>query len=139
MGQLCMVFSNSNCFVCLFHICRYSLHLIRIYQNSDTYLPYIFLNQSSFAELGWPIFVGFGIMLVAFPLFLVGGIIMKRLQQEQLKNKDQRIKMINEILGGIKVLKLYGWEPSFVKQVQLFTYILNLVNINQVSWTNFVN
>ena len=43
---------------------------------------------------------------------------MKRLQQEQLKNKDQRIKMINEILGGIKVLKLYGWEPSFVKQVQ---------------------
>ena len=23
----------------------------------------------------------------------------------------------NEILGGIKVLKLYGWEPSFVKQV----------------------
>ena len=58
---------------------------------------------------------------------------MKRLQQEQLKNKDQRIKMINEILGGIKVLKLYGWEPSFVKQVQLFTYILTLVNINQVS------
>ena len=59
---------------------------------------------------------------------------MKRLQQEQLKNKDQRIKMINEILGGIKVLKLYGWEPSFVKQVQyLHTYILTLVNINQVS------
>ena len=42
---------------------------------------------------------------------------MRKFQQEQFKNKDQRVKMINEILGGIKVLKLYGWEPSFVKQV----------------------
>ena len=24
---------------------------------------------------------------------------------------------MNEILGGVKVLKLYGWEPSFMKQI----------------------
>lgn len=27
--------------------------------------------------------------------------------------KDSRIKQMNEILNGIKVLKLYGWEASF--------------------------
>ena len=27
--------------------------------------------------------------------------------------KDSRIKQMNEILNGIKVLKLYGWESSF--------------------------
>ena len=27
--------------------------------------------------------------------------------------KDERIKNMNEILNGIKVLKLYAWEPSF--------------------------
>ena len=70
-----------------------------------------------YAELGWAIFVGFAIMICAFPLFALGAVFMKRYQQEQFKNKDQRVKMINEILGGIKVLKLYGWEPSFVKQV----------------------
>ena len=34
-----------------------------------------------------------------------------------MKSKDKRVKLMNEILGGIKVLKLYGWEPSFMNQV----------------------
>ena len=34
-----------------------------------------------------------------------------------MKAKDKRVKLMNEILGGVKVLKLYGWEPSFMKQV----------------------
>ena len=35
-----------------------------------------------------------------------------------MKFKDSRIKLRSEILGGIKVLKLYAWEPSFLKQVE---------------------
>ncbi|KAL9964349.1 hypothetical protein ACROYT_G027978 [Oculina patagonica] len=31
--------------------------------------------------------------------------------------KDSRLKMMNEILNGIKVLKLYAWETSFMKMV----------------------
>jgi glutamine cyclotransferase len=31
--------------------------------------------------------------------------------------KDQRIKLMNEVLGGIKVLKLYAWELSFKDKV----------------------
>ena len=31
--------------------------------------------------------------------------------------KDSRIKQMNEILNGIKVLKLYGWESSFKGRV----------------------
>ncbi len=29
--------------------------------------------------------------------------------------KDQRIKMMNEILNGIRVLKLYAWEMAFIR------------------------
>ncbi|KAL9964351.1 hypothetical protein ACROYT_G027981 [Oculina patagonica] len=36
---------------------------------------------------------------------------------KQMGAKDLRIKMINEILNGIKVLKLYAWETSFMKMV----------------------
>lgn len=39
-------------------------------------------------------------------------------QVQQMKLKDSRIKLMSEILGGIKVLKLYAWEPSFLEQVQ---------------------
>ncbi|KAJ8896861.1 hypothetical protein PR048_002207 [Dryococelus australis] len=41
----------------------------------------------------------------------------KILQIRQMKNKDERVKLMNEILSGIKVLKLYAWEPSFEEQV----------------------
>lgn len=39
-------------------------------------------------------------------------------QVEQMKLKDSRIKLMSEILGGIKVLKLYAWEPSFLQEVE---------------------
>lgn len=32
-----------------------------------------------------------------------------------MKDKDKRIKLMSEILNGIKVLKLYAWEDSFNK------------------------
>ena len=68
-------------------------------------------------ELGWPIFVGFCLMLLSIPLFIFGYIYLTKYQKEQLKYKDKRVKMIGEIIGGIKVLKLFGWEPSFIEKV----------------------
>lgn len=35
-----------------------------------------------------------------------------------MKFKDSRIKLMSEILNGIKVLKLYAWEPTFLEQVE---------------------
>ena len=34
-----------------------------------------------------------------------------------MKHKDKRTKMINEVLNGIKVIKLYGWEGAFEKSI----------------------
>ena len=31
--------------------------------------------------------------------------------------KDLRMKLVNEVLSGIKILKLYGWEPSFEEKI----------------------
>lgn len=38
-------------------------------------------------------------------------------QISQMKEKDGRIKLITEILNGMKVLKLYAWEESFQNQI----------------------
>lgn len=40
------------------------------------------------------------------------------LEMRKMKYKDERAKLMNEILSGIKILKLYAWEPSFEQQVQ---------------------
>lgn len=34
-----------------------------------------------------------------------------------MRHKDARLKLMNDILSGMKVLKLYAWEPSMRKMV----------------------
>ena len=34
-----------------------------------------------------------------------------------MKYTDGRIKLMNEILNGIKILKFYAWEKAFLEQV----------------------
>ncbi|XP_045532542.1 multidrug resistance-associated protein 1 isoform X4 [Pieris brassicae] len=67
--------------------------------------------------LGPSVLAGLAVMIVLIP---VNGLIanrVKTLQIRQMKYKDERVKLMNEILNGIKVLKMYAWEPSFEDQV----------------------
>ena len=59
---------------------------------------------------------------------------MEKYQFAQMKKKDERVRIITEILNGMKVLKLYGWEKSFlsrineirveeVEQLRIFQYL----------------
>lgn len=34
-----------------------------------------------------------------------------------MKVKDVRIKYTNEMLSGMKIVKLYGWESAFLERV----------------------
>ncbi|KAL1498078.1 hypothetical protein ABEB36_008934 [Hypothenemus hampei] len=64
-------------------------------------------------ELGPSVLAGLAVMIILIP---INGFIAnksKNLQLRQMKNKDERVKLMNEVLSGIKVLKLYAWEPSF--------------------------
>ncbi|XP_058453715.1 multidrug resistance-associated protein 1-like isoform X1 [Malaya genurostris] len=63
--------------------------------------------------LGVAVFAGLGVMIVMTPISGVMAVQMRDLQVEQMKIKDDRVKKMNEILSGIKVLKLYAWEKSF--------------------------
>nr|XP_045608210.1 multidrug resistance-associated protein 1-like isoform X2 [Procambarus clarkii] len=67
--------------------------------------------------LGPSVLSGLAVMIVLIPVNGAVANKMKQLQVKQMKSKDQRVKLMNEILNGIKVLKLYAWEPSFEDQV----------------------
>lgn len=63
--------------------------------------------------LGVAAFTGLAIFFLLVPLNAFVATKLKYLQAKQMVKKDERIRMMNEILSGMKVLKLYAWEPSF--------------------------
>jgi hypothetical protein len=52
-------------------------------------------------------------MVLMIPMNSLVASKMKKYQKSQMLNKDRRVKLMDEVLNGIKVLKLYAWEPSF--------------------------
>uniref|UniRef100_A0A669PVU5 ABC-type glutathione-S-conjugate transporter n=1 Tax=Phasianus colchicus TaxID=9054 RepID=A0A669PVU5_PHACC len=68
-------------------------------------------------ELGPSVLAGLAVMLLLIPIngFLVNK--SKGIQVRNMKNKDERMKIMGEVLNGIKILKFFAWEPSFEKRI----------------------
>lgn len=60
---------------------------------------------------------GVGVMILLIPInsFLIRKL--RTLQVKQMQYKDKRAKLTNEVLCGIRTLKLYHWEPPFEEQI----------------------
>uniref|UniRef100_A0A4W4G676 ABC-type glutathione-S-conjugate transporter n=1 Tax=Electrophorus electricus TaxID=8005 RepID=A0A4W4G676_ELEEL len=67
-------------------------------------------------RLGPSALAGIATVILIFPL---NGLIakMRSKLQVQMKYMDGRIKLMNEILNGIKILKFYAWEKAFQEKV----------------------
>ncbi|XP_031219019.1 multidrug resistance-associated protein 1 isoform X2 [Mastomys coucha] len=68
-------------------------------------------------SLGPSVLAGVAVMIFMVPFNAVMAMKTKTYQVAHMKNKDNRIKLMNEILNGIKVLKLYAWELAFQDKV----------------------
>ena len=56
-----------------------------------------------YLSMGVSVFAGFGVMLLFIPLNMFTGSLIRRFQILQMIKKDLRIKIVNEVLNGIKV------------------------------------
>ncbi|KAF5894747.1 multidrug resistance-associated protein 1, partial [Clarias magur] len=68
-------------------------------------------------NLGPSVLAGVAVMVLMVPVNAVIAMKTKTYQVAQMKSKDNRIKLMNEVLNGIKVLKLYAWELAFRDKV----------------------
>ncbi|PAV65009.1 hypothetical protein WR25_08336 isoform B [Diploscapter pachys] len=62
-------------------------------------------------QIGVSVMSGMVVMFMLFPINFAITMIIRKWQVEQMHYKDERTKMVNEVLNGIKVIKLYAWEP----------------------------
>uniref|UniRef100_A0A8B9RF21 ATP-binding cassette, sub-family C (CFTR/MRP), member 3 n=1 Tax=Astyanax mexicanus TaxID=7994 RepID=A0A8B9RF21_ASTMX len=94
--------------------------------------------------LGPSVLAGVAVMILLIPFNAVIAMKTRAYQVEQMQYKDARIKLMNEILNGIKVLKLYAWEVSFKEKVlQIRQKELNVLRktaylsaLSTMAWTS---
>ncbi|TFY68212.1 hypothetical protein EVJ58_g1149 [Rhodofomes roseus] len=67
--------------------------------------------------LGWAGFVGVAIMVVSVPLNTLIARLLKKLQEQQMKNRDKRTRLMSELLANIRSIKLYAWENAFIRWI----------------------
>ncbi|XP_061089116.1 ATP-binding cassette sub-family C member 3 isoform X3 [Conger conger] len=95
-------------------------------------------------NLGPSVLAGVAVMILLIPLNAAIAVKTRAFQVEQMQYKDARIKLMNEILNGIKVLKLYAWENSFKDKVlQIRQNELNVLRkmaylgaLSTMAWTS---
>ncbi|KFR12084.1 Multidrug resistance-associated protein 1, partial [Opisthocomus hoazin] len=74
---------------------------------------FIFLWQL----LGPSALASIAVFLLLLPLNFVITKKRSQFQETQMKHKDERAKLTSTILNDIKVIKLYGWEKTFIEKV----------------------
>ena len=85
-------------------------------------LQIVLCMASLYQLLGWSMLAGVGAMIAMVPINGVIARIMKKLQKEQMANKDSRTRLMTEILNNMKSIKLYAWTTAFINKL---THIRN--------------
>ncbi|EMD35635.1 hypothetical protein CERSUDRAFT_85574 [Gelatoporia subvermispora B] len=67
--------------------------------------------------LGVSCFFGLAVTCLFMPMNHFAGKIVIGAQRNLMKTRDQRMALMNEVLGGIRMLKFMTWERSFEKRV----------------------
>ena len=70
-----------------------------------------------YRQVGNATWVGVGFMLFLVPINGVVFSSVSKMRRRVMKYSDARVKMINEILSGIRIIKFYSWEVPFGQEV----------------------
>ncbi|KAI0128475.1 P-loop containing nucleoside triphosphate hydrolase protein [Xylariales sp. AK1849] len=87
---------------------------------------------SLYQLVGWSMLSGVGVMLVMIPINGFIARFMKRLQKQQMKNKDARSRLIAEIINNMKSIKLYAWSTAFMNKLNHVRNDMELQNLRKI-------
>ena len=123
------------------------INLLSVNAQPFTEFPY-FLNTmwSSFLSMGVCLFLlwdqlrlaslgGLIIMILLIPITSISANKIKKLKLKRLNYQDDRIKILNEMLNGIKVIKFYAWELPFKNLIDK----IRKVELRILKWITYIS
>ena len=94
----------------LLDCCRENLHLVNIPGVSRSAVPKRGMCKEAVPS-------GVLIMFATVPLQAKIGITLFKYRAQQLKITDERVKMVNELVQGMRVVKMCAWESALQKRI----------------------
>ncbi|KAK2630067.1 hypothetical protein QTJ16_000887 [Diplocarpon rosae] len=82
--------------------------------------------------VGLSMLAGVGAMILMIPINGLIARLMKKLQKEQMKNKDQRTRLIAEIINNMKSIKLYAWGSAFMQKLNYVRNDMELKTLRKI-------
>ncbi|XP_065361821.1 probable multidrug resistance-associated protein lethal(2)03659 [Calliphora vicina] len=77
----------------------------------------LIIGYLMYCEIGWAAVVGISFLLAFIPLQAWGAKKGAGYKQKTAECTDKRVKLMNEIIQGIQVIKMYAWEKSFARVI----------------------
>ncbi|XP_067014322.2 ATP-binding cassette subfamily C member 4 [Anabrus simplex] len=110
-GQVVNLLSND--------VSRFDLVSVFIHYLWSSPVIAVIIAYLMWVEIGWPAFVGIAAVFVVVPLQAYTGKLSAIFRRKTAFKTDKRVRLMDEILSGIQVIKMYAWEKPFSKLVIL--------------------
>ena len=68
--------------------------------------------------IGWAMAFAFVFLLVVTPININTFKNVAKWIREATKRADKRVKLVNELISGIRIIKFYAWEKPFLKMIE---------------------
>ncbi|CAG2103694.1 unnamed protein product, partial [Medioppia subpectinata] len=86
------------------------------------------------SHLRWACLTGMGILVLFIPFQVLMGRMFRTIRQKTAKLTDSRIRLMQEIIAGMRVIKMYAWEQPFAQLVA----IARKSEMTQIRLSNFL-
>jgi ABC-type multidrug transport system fused ATPase/permease subunit len=73
----------------------------------------------AYLEIGWPALVGLVLLVLQMPIQAHFGSVVGKYRKKVVAQTDERVRMMNEVLGGVRTIKIFGWEAAFYERIMV--------------------
>ncbi|KAG4079206.1 hypothetical protein HA402_004581, partial [Bradysia odoriphaga] len=70
-------------------------------------------------EIRWAGMFGLAVFFIFVPIQSYSGKVSTKIRSEVASLTDERVSLMNEIVSGVQVIKMYSWEEPFARLVEL--------------------
>lgn len=99
-------------------VSRFDLVTIFIHHMWVAPIVTIIITYLLVADVGWAGLLGIGTVFIVVPIQGYTGKLSAIYRKATAMKTDERVRLMDEILSGIQVIKMYAWEKPFAKLIR---------------------